>query len=169
MLYTYKNKKYPLYLKKGNAVKYIQPVAEQVCQGKGLDIGGTYEHHFQDSFPINILFNNGLHAENLPACPDNKENSWDYIFSSHTLEHLENPIRALRYWKHCIKKEGVLFLYLPHPDMQYWLTQNNSKHLHSWYPKDMEKILVDIGFSDVFVSERDSFYSFSAFGFNAHG
>jgi SAM-dependent methyltransferase len=166
MLYTYKNNKYPLYLKKGNAVQYIQPIAEKVCIGRGLDIGGTSEHHLKDSTPVNILFNNGLHAENLPSY---RGEAWDYIFSSHTLEHLENPIRALRYWKDYIRKDGVLFLYLPHPDMEYWLTQNNPKHLHSWYPKDMEKILTDIGFTDVFVSERDSFYSFSAFGFNTNG
>jgi len=91
---------------------------------------------------------------------------YDYIFSSHCLEHLADPISALEYWKTKIRKGGVLFLYLPHPEMEYWLPQNNRKHLHSWYPEDMVKIINDLGFTDVIYSERDLEWSFAVVGYN---
>ena len=91
---------------------------------------------------------------------------YDYIFSSHCLEHLRDPVSALENWKSHIKDGGVLFLYLPHPDMEYWLPQNNRKHLHSWYPEDISKIMEDLGYDNVIHSERDMFWSFSVVGYN---
>lgn len=94
--------------------------------------------------------------------PDGK---WDFIFSSHCLEHLTNPVAALEHWKSKLCAGGVLFLYLPHPDMTYWLPQWNRKHLHSWRPEDMETMLRDLGFVDVIRSERDLAWSFAVVGF----
>ncbi len=50
--------------------------------------------------------------------------------------------------------------------MTYWLPQNCRKHLHSWMPRQMAKIMQDIGFGDVLSSERDLAYGFSCVGFN---
>ena len=86
------------------------------------------------------------------SLPDEK---YDYIFSSHCLEHLVDPISALEHWKSRLKQCGVLFLYLPHPDMEYWLPQNCRKHLHAWQPEEMWKIVDDMGFYDVIHSDRD--------------
>jgi len=88
----------------------------------------------------------------------------DYVFSSHCLEHLEDPIKALENWKKALKPKGVLFLYLPHPEMEYWLPQNCRKHLHSWTPEEMAKILEDLGFKDILYSQRDLAWSFSVVG-----
>lgn len=159
VLYEYKNKFYPNYIKNGNAVKFIVPFAEQFCKGNGLDIGGFGSQCFPNAKLIDIQINDKWDAYNLP----NKK--YDYIFSSHTLEHLSNYVSALTYWKNHLKKDGVLFLYLPHPDMEYWLPQNNQKHLHKFYPKDIKNILYELNFSKVIVSKRDLYYSFSVIGF----
>src|SRR5690606_29260652 len=90
---------------------------------------------------------------------------WDYVFSSHCLEHLVNPIAALEHWKSKLKPGGVLFLYLPHPDMRYWLPQNCRKHLHTWKPEEMAQILRDLGFANVIHSERDIAWGFTVIGF----
>ena len=157
MIYDYKGNLYPEYLKHGNAMRLIEPVAKEFCYGCGLDIGcGKWPLY--GSIPVD--WEHGDDAMSLPT------GEYDYVFSSHCLEHLENPIQALLHWKTRIKKGGVLFLYLPHPDMEYWLPQNNRKHLHSWYPKDMAKILTDLGFKRVIHSERDMAWSFSVVGFN---
>ena len=42
-----------------------------------------------------------------------KDNSYDAILSSHSLEHLANPIKALFEWKRVLKKNGKLLLILP--------------------------------------------------------
>jgi SAM-dependent methyltransferase len=163
MIYTYKNKVYPTYIKTGNAVNCIEPIAKQFCKGRGLDVGGYYGWTLPGSIPINIIDKAMPYdAFNLPM---DSNKPWDYIFSSHCLEHLVDPIKALEYWISLLRPEGVLYLFLPHPDMEYWLPQNNRKHLHSWYPFEMAKILADIGLLNVLHSDRDMYWSFSALGF----
>lgn len=162
MIYTYKGKIYPDYLKNGNAQSFIAPVAKQFCVGKGLDVGaGAWP--LEGAVPIELR--DGGDAMNLPRNPDTACGTWDYVFSSHCLEHLENPIKALLHWKSMIKPIGCLYLYLPHPDMEYWLPQNNPKHLHSWSPDEIVKILEDLGFKNILHSERDMAWGFSVVGF----
>ena len=157
MIFKYKGGTYPDYLKTGNACQFITPIALQFCRGRGLDIGAG-KWPLPGAVPHEIT--NGGHAENLP------NEKYDYLFSSHCLEHLVNPVQALEHWKTRLKPNGVLFLYLPSPDMEYWLPQNCRKHLHSWRPADMAKILRDIGFDDVLYSERDLMWSFAVVAFN---
>lgn len=154
MIYTYKNKRYPGYLKQGNACQYITPIAKKFCQGIGVDVGAN-KWPFPGAMPIDEM--TGGSAYEVPE-------GLDYVFSSHCLEHLEDPIKALENWKKALKPKGVLFLYLPHPEMEYWLPQNCRKHLHSWTPEEMAKILEDLGFKDILYSQRDLAWSFSVVG-----
>lgn len=158
-IYTYEGTLYPNYLKDGNANRYIQEIANFFCKGKGLDIGGFFEWTFPGAQAINILNDDEWDAYKLP------DDKYDYIFSSHTLEHLPDYVKALIYWKEHLSDEGVIFLYLPHPDMKYWLPQNNRKHLHSFYPEQLAKVVEDLGFNKVLYSERDLYWSFSVVGF----
>lgn len=156
MIFEYKGKRYPDYIKRGNACQYIAPVALQFCHGTGLDVGAG-RWPLPGAMAVDI--SNGGNAMALPKGP------FDFIFSSHCLEHLADPVSALEHWKTRLVVDGVLFLYLPHPDMEYWLPQNNRKHRHSWRPADIEKLLVDLGFINVIASERDLAWSFAAVGF----
>ena len=158
LVFEYKNKVYPSYIKTGNAASYVIPFAKEFCKGEGLDIGGFFDWTFPGAKPINITIDDKFDAYNLP------DKKYDYIFSSHTLEHLPDCVRALEYWKAHLISDGVLFLYLPHPDMGYWLPQNNRKHLHSFYPKDIHRLLEDIGFNCVLSSERDLYWSYTVVG-----
>src|SRR5665811_178312 len=45
-----------------------------------------------------------------------RDAAYDFILSSHTLEHVANPLRALAEWKRVLKGEGALLLVLPHRD-----------------------------------------------------
>ena len=161
MTFSYNNKIYPEYIRNGNAINYIETIAKSYCKGKGLDIGGFYEWTLKGSIPVNILDDsNEYDAYNIP----HTIGGWNYIFSSHTLEHLENPVKAINIWKTKLSDNGLIFLYLPHPDMEYWLPQNNKKHLHSWYPKQMIKIFKDLNFKNIIFSERDLYWSYSVIG-----
>ena len=42
--------------------------------------------------------------------------SYDFVLSSHALEHVANPLRALREWLRVLKEGGVLVLVVPHKD-----------------------------------------------------
>lgn len=49
-------------------------------------------------------------ASDLTFVPDEK---YDIVLSSHCLEHLANPIKALKEWKRILTKTGYLILILP--------------------------------------------------------
>lgn len=48
-----------------------------------------------------------------------KDSSYDFLFSCHSLEHVANPILALREWKRILKPDGYLVLVLPHKDRTF--------------------------------------------------
>lgn len=43
------------------------------------------------------------------------DEAYDFILSSHCLEHVANPLRALHEWRRAVKPEGHLVLILPDP------------------------------------------------------
>ena len=156
VIFEYKGNRYPEYIKHGNACQFVVPFAKHFCKGVGLDVGGG-KWPFDGAVCVDEL--NGGNAMALPA------RQFDYVFSSHCLEHLANPIAALEHWKTRIRPGGALFLYLPHPEMEYWLPQNNRKHLHAWKPSEMARLVEDLGFVDVIHSERDLAWGFAVVGF----
>lgn len=162
MIFKYNGKLYPDIIRKGNAVKYILPFAEQFCNGKGLDIGGFNDWVFPNATPINITIPDEYDGMNLP------DEKYDFIFSSHCLEHIpERPPQVLNYWKTRLKSGGVLFLYLPHPSMEYWLPENNPKHKHTFFPDHIVESLNCLGFNNIIYSERDLYWSFSVVAFKS--
>jgi SAM-dependent methyltransferase len=158
VIFEYKGALYPDYIKRGNACRFVIPFAEQFCVGSGLDIGAG-KWPLPDAVAIDVA--SGGDAMALP------EGMWNYVFSSHCLEHLDDPIAALEHWKSRLAPGGVLFLYLPHPEMTYWLPQFNRKHRHSWRPAEMARIVKDLGFVNVIHSERDLAWGFCVVGFNS--
>jgi SAM-dependent methyltransferase len=41
---------------------------------------------------------------------------YDFVLSSHTLEHVANPLAALREWRRILRSDGVVVLVVPHRD-----------------------------------------------------
>lgn len=156
LVFEYEGTTYPDYIRRGNASQHITATALQFCQGRGLDVGGG-KWPLPGATVVDLQF--GGDAMALPA------GSYNYIFSSHALEHLMNPVAALEHWRSRLVSGGVLFLYLPHPDMVYWRPTRNRKHLHQWEPSQAAFMLRDLGFVDVIHSERDLAWSFSVVGF----
>jgi SAM-dependent methyltransferase len=156
-IFEYRGALYPSYLKHGNAQRFIEPIAKQFCRGIGLDIGAG-DWPLKGARPIDLK--NGGDAMALP------EGKWDYIFSSHCLEHLPNPVAAIEHWTTRLRAGGVLFLYLPHHSQKYWRPQNCRKHLHLFHPEDVADMLRDLGFVNVLHSERDLAWSFAVVGWN---
>jgi len=155
----FKGKKYLYFQSEGNAAQYVIPFAKHLCQGVGYDIGCMKkEWAFPGAIPIDILFDDKWDAMNLPG--DNV----DYIFSSHCLEHLPNWVDAMNYWYDILRPGGILFLYLPHYDQEYWRPWNNRKHIHYFTPNIIKDYMSDRGYIDIFYSERDLNHSFIIVG-----
>ncbi len=156
---SYKNKIYPKFQSEGNAAKFAIPYAQQVCSGTGVDIGCmNKEWAFPNSIPIDIKFNDGFDALNLPNIKLN------YIFSSHCLEHIPDWVSVMNYWYSKLEKEGILFLYLPSYKQEYWRPWNNRKHLNIFTPEIVFDYMNDKGYTNIFKSEIDLNDSFMIFG-----
>ncbi|GAB2609563.1 hypothetical protein GCM10027035_02400 [Emticicia sediminis] len=44
---------------------------------------------------------------------------YDIVLSCHSLEHIANPIKALKEWKRVLKNDGYILLILPHPNFTF--------------------------------------------------
>jgi SAM-dependent methyltransferase len=123
-----KSKLYSGYLKRGNMSQGIKSLAEKYCLGEGVDVGAS-------NWPISgarVIENKK--EENAYIIKE-QDNSLDFVFSSHCLEHLDEWQDALREWHRVLKHEGVLVLYLPHPSCEMWLPEVNK--YHKWSPEPM--------------------------------
>jgi SAM-dependent methyltransferase len=154
-LIEFKGRYYPQFQSTGFASRFAFPYAEEVCKGNGFDIGsGRKEWALKGAIPIDVNFQDGFDAFSLP------EGEVDYIFSSHCLEHLNNWVDVLDYWTSKIKSGGLLFLYLPHPEQEYWLPWNNRKHKNIFYPITIKQYLESNGYHKIFISGMDLNHSF---------
>jgi len=84
---------------------------EKYCQGKGLDVGYGGDLLAENCRGWDIEDGN---AETLNGL---KESEFDFVYSSHTLEHVEDAVSTLRVWWKVVKPGGYLILYLPERDL----------------------------------------------------
>lgn len=125
LTYYAASKGYPDYLKHGNMSESVRPLALYYCQGKGLDIGAG-KWPLPGARAIEDGKEENAYHINEP------DNAVDFVFSSHTLEHLYDWQTALREWQRVLKPTGVLFLYLPHAACGMWKPGVNIQHV--WAP-----------------------------------
>jgi predicted SAM-dependent methyltransferase len=157
---NFKGEKYPAFQAKGGASLFCRPFALEVCKGYGLDIGyGKEEWKFPDALGVDLNDNSEFHALNLP------DDNYDYIHSSHLLEHLPDWVGVLDYWISHLKVGGVLFLYLPHGDQLYWRPFENRKHVN-WLTAEMiVEYLKSRDFVNIFsTTGHDLNHSFTVMG-----
>jgi SAM-dependent methyltransferase len=155
----YRNKVYPFFQTEGNASRFAIPFAQTCCSGKGVDIGCMKkEWAFPGSIPIDINFDDEWNALHLPF------NNLDYIFSSHCLEHIPDWVDVMKYWYSQLRKGGILFLYLPHFEQEYWRPWNNRKHIHSFNGNEIEAYMQDKKYKNIFKSGVDLNSSFIIYG-----
>jgi len=153
----FKGQVYPKFQSEGFASKFAFPFAEQVCKGRGYDIGcSKLEWSLPGSIPIDMSLPGGYHAMNLPY------RCMNYIFSSHCLEHIPNWVEVLDYWYTKLNDGGTLFLYLPDFSQKYWQPWSNRKHVNIFTPEIIRTYLIDKGYENVFVSGVDLNNSFMA-------
>lgn len=69
----------------------------------------TASYRFHDGKPNGRSY--FCEGSNLDAVADG---SYDFLLSSHNLEHFANPFRALREWKRIVKPNGYMVIVLPH-------------------------------------------------------
>lgn len=152
---THNGQNYPSHEAEGFAAQWISPLAKRYCTGTGLDVGcNRQEWCFHGAIPCDPAMND-YSAMSLPL------GEFDYIFSSHCIEHIkENWYNVLDYWLTKIKIGGIIFLYLPHKSQTYWHPSSNRKHIHSFDGPEIGDYLTSLGHK-VFVGGCDANHSFT--------
>lgn len=81
------------------------------CNGKGLDIGFGGDLILPDAQGWDFEHGDAQYLKGI------KDESFDFIYSSHTLEHVFEVEKTLENWYRVLKPEGYLILYIPHRDL----------------------------------------------------
>lgn len=165
-LLNFMGKNYPEFIAEGNHAQYILPVAKKVLEGKnlGVDVGCKKpEWSYPGAILADIdLDDNPWHAHNLPNYGE-----LEYVFSSHCLEHVEKWELALEHWYGSLVTGGIIFMYLPHTNCEYWDTRfmPTKRHVNDFNPQQLKHYFkYMLGMKNIFVSERDSAFSFCVYG-----
>jgi SAM-dependent methyltransferase len=79
--------------------------AETVWEGRRAE-GLTYFYHRQKNNGFNFI----REATDLHGIADHR---YDFVLSSHNLEHISNPIRALKEWIRVVRPGGAIIVLLP--------------------------------------------------------
>ena len=81
------------------------------CLGRGLDVGFGGDLIAENCRGYDFEQGNAQRLRNV------RGEQFDFVYSSHTLEHMEDPAVALKNWWRVLKKGGYLILYIPHRDL----------------------------------------------------
>lgn len=108
------------------ATKYLENL-------HGIEIGASTQNSFRLKRAINVDFSDeqgGLWQStacepavvNIVALGDDlpfKDNTLDYVLSSHVIEHFFDPVKALREWHRVVKPGGYIFIIAPHKERTF--------------------------------------------------
>ena len=81
------------------------------CNGKGLDVGYGGDLLVSNCIGWDIEDGDAQYIEKI------SNEDFDFLYSSHLLEHLDDPNVAIKNWWRVIKKNGFMILYLPERDL----------------------------------------------------
>lgn len=81
------------------------------CKGKGLDICNGGDLITPDVCGWEIENGDAQYLDGV------QDNYFDYVYSSHGLEHMDNVRIALKNWFRVLKKDGFLIVAIPHRDL----------------------------------------------------
>tara|TARA_B110000014_G_C20106396_1_gene581882 strand:- start:182 stop:847 length:666 start_codon:yes stop_codon:yes gene_type:complete len=84
---------------------------ELYCKGYGADIGYGGDLLVPNCKGWDIEDGDAQYIDKL------LDKDFDFLYSSHLLEHLDNPEIAIKNWWRVVKKNGYMILYLPDRDL----------------------------------------------------
>lgn len=142
-------------------------------RGRGLDVGCGADKIWPHAIGVDNRIDTALF--DVKMNPDVTLNatdmsffatrSFDWVFSSHMLEHCENYPEVLREMFRVIKNDGYLLLYLPHKLFYPNKGEEgaNPDHRHDFLPQDIIDTMRQIGSWDLVENQErneDNEYSF---------
>jgi SAM-dependent methyltransferase len=106
---------------------------EKYCRGKGLDVGYGGDLLCDNCRPWDYEHGDAQFLRGLGDA------AFDFVYSSHTLEHVRDAGETLRNWWRVLKPGGHLILYVPHRD----LYEKRKRLPSSWSPDHRRFFLIE--------------------------
>lgn len=109
---------------------------DKFFQGKGIDIGcGTDIIDKSTWGGITEVQPYDVQHGDANTCDNLEDNTYDFVYSSHCLEHMHDPKIALTNWIRVTKSGGYIVFCIPHEvyyEKYNWPSRFNSDHKTSW-------------------------------------
>src|SRR5512133_778938 len=128
----------------------IRPRIASFLIGRGLDLGCGEQKVVETAIAMDIRSPVADIKADLSS-PDAlrlfADDSMDYVFSSHLLEHMHDYKGSLKEWWRVVRYGGHLILYVPDPDFypRMGTDGSNPDHKHDLYIEDVEAIIKSFG------------------------
>lgn len=103
---------------------------EPLMVGRGIDIG-CGDSPVGNAEPWDLVQGDAQYMAGVPDL------SFDWVFSSHCLEHIKDPHTALQNWWRILKPKGHLIVLVPDEDLYEqgkWPSTHNGDHKHTFTP-----------------------------------
>jgi len=81
----------------------------------------TSEYRYYENKIGKVIINDAVNISNI------NDNQYDFVFSSHTLEHIANPLKALKEWLRITKNDGYIIIIVPEKSCCFDHRRNYSK------------------------------------------
>jgi SAM-dependent methyltransferase len=113
---------------------FDQRFATRWFRGIGLDIGGARDSlaNFRELFPgIRRVVVYDKEQGDAQLLANVEDDSFDFVYSSHCLEHLRDPYEAIASWVRVVKPGGHLIITVPDEDLYeqgHWPSRFNTDH-----------------------------------------
>lgn len=114
------------------------PASVRYFVGKGIDVGAGSDPlaKYMAQFPRVTQIKSWDKADGDAATlPGVEPESFDFLYSSHCLEHLPNPEAVLAWWLRAVKPGGHLIIMVPDEDLYErgdWPSKRNPEHKNSY-------------------------------------
>lgn len=129
-------------------------LAYRYCTGRGVEIGAG-SNRFPNINAVSVDLYTDFKERVYPK-PDViasaydlsflKDESRDFVITSHLLEHLINPLKALKEWKRVMRPGGVLFLIVP--DKRYVPIPTDNRAAETTLKELLERERLDLTETD---------------------
>lgn len=117
------------------------------CQGQGIDLGCGSTRIRTDTIGIDLYNPQADMKADARDLNDFPDDHFDYVYSSHLLEEIENTEATLKEWLRILKKGGYLVLYQADEELYYSFDDPlcNKAHKHHFSWESLWKIFENIG------------------------
>ena len=138
----------------GNEAGKVRWEIVEYTRGHGLDLGCGPHKAFPHFTGVDNLKDVGLFGiemvpdkvvESCERLTEFGDESQNFVFSSHLLEHIDDYAGALKEWWRVIRPGGHLVLYLPHKDLypRCGTPGSNPDHKHDFEPLDIKRAMYE--------------------------